>query len=109
MRIDNGFNEILTSSADAELSLNLSERRARSEAWDKALFSLDNKRLKAKGLSPNSDAESWKEDREIDEDNIAESDPILFEAGQILGNQIGVVSASNRLQIVQLEPNMATP
>jgi carboxyl-terminal processing protease len=96
-------------SADAELSLNLSERRARSEAWDKALFSLDNKRLKAKGLSPNSDTESWKEDRNIDEDNIAESDPILFEAGQILGNQIGVISASNRLQIVQLEPNMATP
>ncbi|MBT4212381.1 MAG: carboxy terminal-processing peptidase [Porticoccaceae bacterium] len=96
-------------SAEAELSLNLSERRARSEAWDKALFSLDNKRLKAKGLKPNSNIETWKEDREIDEDDIAISDPILFEAGQILGNQIRVISANNRLQIVQLEPNMATP
>ena len=96
-------------SAEAELSLNLSERRARSEAWDKALFSLNNKRLKAKGLKPNSNIETWKEDREIDEDDIAISDPILFEAGQILGNQIRVISANNRLQIVQLEPNMATP
>ena len=58
--------------------------------------------LRSHGVAKNNSSD-------IDEDNIAESDPILFEAGQILGNQIGVISASNRLQIVQLEPNMATP
>ncbi|MDA0796728.1 MAG: carboxy terminal-processing peptidase [Proteobacteria bacterium] len=94
-------------SAETEISLNLSKRKARSDAWDKTLFSLDNKRLKAKGLTPNTDIESWKKDREIDEDNIAESDPILFEAGQILGDQIRVTSAVGRLKIVQLEPSKA--
>ena len=95
--------------AKTEISLNLSQRKARSDAWDKALFSLDNKRLKAKGLTANADIESWKEDREVDEDNIAESDPILFEAGQILGDQIRVTSGTDRLQIVQLESSKATP
>jgi carboxyl-terminal processing protease len=94
-------------SAETEISLNLSKRKARSDAWDKTLFSLDNKRLKAKGLTPNTDIEFWKKDREIDEDNIAESDPILFEAGQILGDQIRVTSAVGRLKIVQLEPSKA--
>ena len=94
--------------AKTEISLNLSQRKARSDAWDKALFSLDNKRLKAKGLTANADIESWKEDREVDEDNIAESDPILFEAGQILGDQIRVTSGTDRLQIVQLESSKAT-
>ena len=94
-------------SAEIEISLNLSKRKARSDAWDKTLFSLDNKRLKAKGLTPNTDIESWKKDREIDEDNIAESDPILFEAGQILGDQVRVTSAVDRLKIVQLEPSKA--
>ena len=94
-------------SAEREISLNLSKRKARSDAWDKALFSLDNKRLKAKGLTPNTDIESWKEGREIDQDNIAESDPILFEAGQILGDQVRVTSAVGRLKIVQLEPSKA--
>lgn len=94
-------------SAEIEISLNLSKRKARSDAWDKTLFSLDNKRLKAKGLTPNTDIESWKKDREIDEDNIAESDPILFEAGQILGDQIRVTSAVGRLKIVQLESSKA--
>jgi carboxyl-terminal processing protease len=93
--------------AETEISLNLSKRKARSDAWDKTLFSLDNKRLKAKGLTPNADIESLKEDREIDKDNIAESDPILFEAGQILSDQVRVTSAIGRLKIVQLEPSKA--
>lgn len=93
--------------AETEISLNLSKRKARSDAWDKTLFSLDNKRLKAKGLTPNTDIESLKEDREIDKDNIAESDPILFEAGQILSDQVRVTSAIGRLKIVQLEPSKA--
>jgi carboxyl-terminal processing protease len=93
--------------AETEISLNLSKRKARSDAWDKTLFSLDNKRLKAKGLTPNADIESLKEDREIDKDNIAESDPILFEAGQILSDQVRVTSAVGRLKIVQLEPSKA--
>jgi carboxyl-terminal processing protease len=118
---------------DKSLSLNLEQRRARSEQWEISLFESENRRLVAKGEKPFADLAAWKDNTEEDEqsdddneqesitendqketlsdrldqshnnadtdtvedalntgkdDNIAESDPMLFEAGKILSEQI---------------------
>ena len=62
---------------DKSLSLNLEQRRARSERWDIGLFESENKRLIAKGEEPFADLTAWKdndeEDEENDDDNEKES------------------------------------
>jgi carboxyl-terminal processing protease len=62
---------------DKSLSLNLEQRRARSERWDIGLFESENKRLVAKGEEPFADLTAWKdndeEDEENDDDNEKES------------------------------------
>ena len=118
---------------DKSLSLNLEQRRARSERWDIGLFESENRRLVAKGEEPFADLGAWKDNDEEDEEsgddngqksitendqedtlssssnqiqnnadvdteedtlntekdeNIAESDPMLFEAGKVLSEQI---------------------
>ena len=118
---------------DKSLSLNLEQRRARSERWDIGLFESENRRLVAKGEEPFADLAAWKDNDEEDEEsgddnekesitendqedtlssssdqaqnnadvdteedtlntekdeNIAESDPMLFEAGKVLSEQI---------------------
>ncbi len=58
---------------DKSLSLNLEQRRARSERWDIGLFESENRRLVAKGEEPFADLTAWKdndeEDEESDDDN----------------------------------------
>lgn len=116
---------------DKSLSLNLEQRRARSERWDIGLFESENKRLVAKGEEPFADLTAWKDSDEEGEENdnekesltendqedtlssssdqaqnnadvdteedtlntekdenIAESDPMLFDAGKVLSEQI---------------------
>ena len=62
---------------DKSLSLNLEQRRARSERWDIGLFESENRRLVAKGEEPFADLAAWKdndeEDEENDDDNEKES------------------------------------
>lgn len=62
---------------DKSLSLNLEQRRARSERWDIGLFESENRRLVAKGEEPFADLTAWKdndeEDEENDDDNEKES------------------------------------
>jgi carboxyl-terminal processing protease len=62
---------------DKSLSLNLEQRRARSERWDIGLFESENKRLVAKGEEAFADLTAWKdndeEDEENDDDNEKES------------------------------------
>ena len=60
---------------DKSLSLNLEQRRARSERWDIGLFESENKRLVAKGKEPFADLAAWKdnEDEESGNDNGQES------------------------------------
>ena len=76
--------------ADDSLSLNIEKRRARTKQWDLELLSLENIRRVGKDLEPYADVTIWKEESEVDEDNIAESDPMLQEAGHILIDQIGL-------------------
>lgn len=73
---------------DQALSLNIEKRRERSAKWDTELFSLENIRRSKKGLKPYADIETWKQAEDPEEENIAESDPLLQEAGHILTDQI---------------------
>ena len=111
------------------LSLNLEERRIRSESWDLGLFEIENRRLIAKGEVPFDTLETWrlsdevdeendtelpeeqaqlkdqaeKEGAEEEEENIPETDPLLFEAGKILGQQIYIESTRRMRQLAQIE------
>ena len=53
---------------DKSLSLNLEQRRARSERWDIGLFESENKRLVAKGEEPFADLTAWKDSDEEGEE-----------------------------------------
>jgi carboxyl-terminal processing protease len=109
------------------LSLNLEKRRLRSESWDKQLFEIENKRRQAKGLDIFENLKSWrdsgeeKEDNVVqdisnteelatstdleDEENILEDDPMLYEAGNILGDQIMMMAEYNPSKLVVTDQN----
>lgn len=89
--------------ANDRLSLNIEKRRERTEQWDLALLALENIRRASKGLEAYTEIKSWKEESEVEEENIAETDPLLQEAGHILIDQIGLVTQvkNNHLVINQ--------
>lgn len=82
---------------DQALSLNIEKRRERSAKWDTELFSLENIRRSKKGLMPYADIETWKQAEDPEEENIAESDPLLQEAGHILTDQILLQAGLSKL------------
>ena len=55
------------------LSLNMNDRRARSERWDMQLYALENRRLVAKGQEPYADLTAWK-DSDKDKEEISDSE-----------------------------------
>ena len=57
---------------EKSLSLNLEERRIRSESWDLGLFEIENRRLIAKGEVPFDTLEAWRLSDEVDEENDTE-------------------------------------
>ena len=107
------------------LSLNLEKRRLRSESWDKQLFEIENKRRQAKGLNIFEDLESWRDSGEEQEDvvnqdtskteelatsidieneeNILEEDPMLYEAGNILGDQIMMTTENSPSKLAAID------
>ena len=109
------------------LSLNLEKRRLRSESWDKQLFKIENKRRQAKGLDIFEDLESWRDSGEEKEDsvdqdiskteelvtstniedgeNILEEDPMLYEAGNILSDQIMMMTENNPSKLAAIDQN----
>ena len=76
------------------LSLNLQQRKSRSKDRDNQLLNLENKRREQQKMEPYPTVEAWEnardnQDNEDAEDRLtAETDPMLFEAAQILGDQI---------------------
>ena len=135
---------------DKSLSLNLEQRRARSERWDIGLFESENRRLVAKGEEPFADLAAWKDNDEEDEEsgddngqesitendqedtlssssdqiqnnadvdteedtlntekdkNIAESDPMLFEAGKVLSEQIQLQTQALSQRLAAVKSN----
>ena len=109
------------------LSLNLEKRRLRSESWDKQLFEIENRRRQAKGLDIFEDLESWRDSGEEKEDsvdqdiskteelvtstniedgeNILEEDPMLYEAGNILGDQIMMMTEHSPSKLAAIDQN----
>ena len=109
------------------LSLNLEKRRLRSESWDKQLLDIENRRRQAKGLDIFEDLEAWRSsgeeqedsvDQDIsnteelaastaieDEENILEEDPMLYEAGNILGDQIMMMTEHNQSKLAAIDQN----
>ena len=107
------------------LSLNLEKRRLRSESWEKQLFAIENKRRQAKGLNIFEDLESWRGSGEEkqdsvdqdtskteelttsidieDEENILEEDPMLYEAGNVLGDQIMMMTENNPSKLAAID------
>ena len=89
-------------SEDDTLSLNIDKRRERSAAWDKALFTLENNRRTNKGLEPYADIVAWEKAEDPEEQPIAESDPLLQEAGYILSDQIRLQAEMKKAPQAQL-------
>jgi carboxyl-terminal processing protease len=105
--------------ANDTLSLNIEKRRARTKLWDQELLVLENIRRMKKGLEAYENVEVWKKSSADSDDsddqsqkgddgselneNIAESDPMLQEAGNILIDQIALITPSNKSHIVQLK------
>ena len=107
------------------LSLNLEKRRLRSESWEKQLFAIENKRRQAKGLNIFEDLESWRGSGEekqdsVDQDtskteelatsidieneeNILEEDPMLYEAGNVLGDQIMMTTENSPSKLAAID------
>lgn len=85
------------------LSLNLQQRKSRSEDRDSQLLALENKRRKQQQLAPYPSVEAWetaRDNRDTDETEdllTAESDPLLYEAAQILRDQINLSAPSKPL------------
>ena len=89
-------------SEDDILSLNIEKRRERSAKWDAELFALENNRRSKKGLEPYADIASWEKAEAPEEQPIAESDPLLQEAGHILSNQIRLQTKMNKTNQAQM-------
>ena len=89
-------------SEDDILSLNIEKRRERSAKWDAELFALENNRRSKKGLEPYADIASWEKAEVPEEQPIAESDPLLQEAGHILSNQIRLQTEMNKANQAQM-------
>lgn len=89
-------------SEDDVLSLNIEKRRERSAKWDAELFALENNRRSKKGLEPYADIASWEKAEVPEEQPIAESDPLLQEAGHILSNQIRLQAEMNKASQAQM-------
>ena len=96
--------------ANDALSLNIEKRRARTEQWDLEVLALENIRRVSKGMEPYADVEIWKKESEEDEneENIAESDPMLQEAGHILIDQIGLLPQIKNNQLVLINKRKAS-
>ena len=135
---------------DKSLSLNLEQRRTRSERWDIGLFESENRRLVAKGEEPFADLAAWKDNDDEGEEsgddngqesitkndqedtldsssyqirnnadggteedtlntekdkNIAESDPMLFEAGKVLSEQIQLQTQALSQRLAAVKSN----
>ena len=132
---------------EKSLSLNLDNRRARSERWDVGLFELENRRLVAKDLEPYADLIAWKDSgedaeestdseaseqstddsepqqvtgdtdielaleqakEEEEDEDIAESDPMLFEAGKVLSEQIQLQTQTNSQRLALMKKTEET-
>ena len=83
-------------------SLNLIQRKKRDINLDNSLLDIENNRRLSNKLKPYPDIAAWElaqEEEDRDEMPIAETDPMLFETGFILSDQIRLFSNEKNKQI----------
>ena len=83
-------------------SLNLVQRKKRDINLDNSLLDIENNRRLSNNLKPYPDIDAWElaqEEEDRDEMPIAETDPMLFETGFILSDQIRLFSNEKNKQI----------
>jgi hypothetical protein len=84
---------------EKQTNLNLEQRRKRDNKIDESLLAIENKRRLSNNLEAYADMETWEtakddEDNNKDKNNIptAENDPMLYETGLILSDQIRLLN-----------------
>ena len=82
-------------------NLNLEQRKKRDDSFDESLLAIENKRRLEQNLKAYKDIEAWEAAEEEAEENkdkdqipTAESDPILYETGILLSDQIKILSST---------------
>ena len=77
--------------------MNLEQRKLRDNNLDLSLLAIENKRRLSQKLKAYPDIEAWKlaqENEDSDDTVSAESDPMLFETGFILSDQISLLQSN---------------
>lgn len=82
-------------------NLNLEQRKKRDDSFDESLLAIENKRRLEQNLKAYKDIEAWEAAEEEAEENkdkdqipTAESDPMLYETGILLSDQIKILSST---------------
>jgi carboxyl-terminal processing protease len=83
---------------EKSVNLNLEQRKLRDNSLDLSLLAIENKRRLSQKLKAYPDIEAWElaQENEDSEDTVsADSDPMLFETGFILSDQILVLQSND--------------
>lgn len=82
---------------EKSINLNLEQRKLRDNNLDLSLLAIENKRRLSQKLKAYTDIEAWElaqENEDSDDTVSAESDPMLFETGFILSDQISLLQSN---------------
>ena len=83
---------------EKSINLNLEQRKLRDNNLDLSLLAIENKRRLSQKLKAYTDIEAWElaqENEDSDDTVSAESDPMLFETGFILSDQILLLQSND--------------
>lgn len=82
---------------EKQVNLNLKKRRERENQFDQSLLAIENKRRINNNLKAYADMKAWEKDKDNEDKKdapTAESDPMLFETGLILSDQIRLLGSA---------------
>ena len=82
---------------EKQVNLNLKQRRERENHFDQSLLAIENKRRLNNNLKAYADMKAWEKDKDNQDKNDAptsENDPMLFETGLILSDQIRLLGSA---------------
>ena len=82
---------------EKQVNLNLKKRRERENQFDQSLLAIENKRRINNNLKAYADMKAWEKDKDNEDKKdapTAENDPMLFETGLILSDQIRLLGSA---------------
>lgn len=82
---------------EKQANLNLEQRKQRDNRIDVSLLAIENKRRLSNNLEAYADMEAWDKEKDNEDKNdapTAENDPMLFETGLILSDQIRLLGSA---------------